>query len=267
MFNEAVGLIETVGMVAAVEAADVACKTADIHLVGYQLSKGGGMVTVKIVGQVSSVTSAVQAAAAAAEKVHGVYTTLVIPRPHDQIEALIRNSSTIGPDQPSEPEPVASQPPAPDPSAPQVAADSSTDKKSTSDKPEQQAPAVPEAADALKGSQTAASLDLDKTPSTETDSANDAAEATPDAKPEAQPESKATKDGDSTARMPRGLSRLQASGAKINGTSSSSESPSVETDSTPAAKAGTPKTTPRAATGTRKTRSSTSKKTRGKDTK
>lgn len=257
MFNEAVGLIETVGMVAAVEAADVACKTADIHLVGYQLSKGGGMVTVKIVGQVSSVTSAVQAAAAAAEKVHGVYTTLVIPRPHDQIEALIRNSSTIGPDQPSEPEPVASQPPA----------DSSTDKKSTSDKPEQQAPAVPEAADALKGSQTAASPDLDKTPSTETDSANDAAEATPDTKPEAQPESKATKDGDSTARMPRGLSRLQASGAKINGTSSSSESPSVETDSTPAAKAGTPKTTPRAATGTRKTRSSTSKKTRGKDTK
>lgn len=96
MLNQALGNIETVGMLAAVEAADVALKTADVQLVGYQLSKGGGMVTVKILGGVSAVQAAIQAAKASAEKVGGVYATSVIPRPHPSLETLVDNKLTVG---------------------------------------------------------------------------------------------------------------------------------------------------------------------------
>ncbi len=93
---EALGTIETVGLAAAFEAADVACKTANVELIGYELAKGGGFVTIKVVGKVAAVNSAIAAAKAAAEKVNRVVATLVIPRPASQIEPLIRNAATRG---------------------------------------------------------------------------------------------------------------------------------------------------------------------------
>lgn len=93
---EALGTIETVGLAAAFEAADVACKTANVELIGYELAKGGGFVTIKVVGKVAAVNSAIAAAKAAAEKVNRVVSTLVIPRPASQIEPLIRNAATRG---------------------------------------------------------------------------------------------------------------------------------------------------------------------------
>ncbi|MCL0138074.1 BMC domain-containing protein, partial [Klebsiella pneumoniae] len=90
---EALGTIETVGLAAAFEAADVACKTANVELIGYELAKGGGFVTIKVVGKVGAVNSAIAAAKAAAEKVNRVVATLVIPRPASQIEPLIRNAA------------------------------------------------------------------------------------------------------------------------------------------------------------------------------
>lgn len=93
---EALGTIETVGLAAAFEAADVACKTANVELIGYELAKGGGFVTIKVVGRVAAVNSAITAAKAAAEKVNRVVSTLVIPRPAGQIEPLIRNAATRG---------------------------------------------------------------------------------------------------------------------------------------------------------------------------
>ena len=92
---EALGTIETVGLAAAFEAADVACKTANVELIGYELAKGGGFVTIKVVGKVGAVNSAIAAAKAAAEKVNRVVATLVIPRPASQIEPLIRNAATL----------------------------------------------------------------------------------------------------------------------------------------------------------------------------
>ena len=65
---EALGTIETVGLAAAFEAADVACKTANVELIGYELAKGGGFVTIKVVGKVAAVNSAIDAAKAAAAK-------------------------------------------------------------------------------------------------------------------------------------------------------------------------------------------------------
>ncbi|MDN5961312.1 MAG: BMC domain-containing protein, partial [Propionibacterium sp.] len=64
--TQALGTIEVLGLPAAITAADVACKAADVRLVGYETTDGMGMVTVKITGQVSAVQSAIAAARAAA---------------------------------------------------------------------------------------------------------------------------------------------------------------------------------------------------------
>ena len=106
---QALGLIEVVGLAAGFEAADVACKSANVDLVGYELAKGGGFVTIKVLGQVGAVTAAIDAAAEAAAKINRVVSKLVIPRPNDQIEPLVGNKLTRGwtaPTPPPEPEPV-----------------------------------------------------------------------------------------------------------------------------------------------------------------
>ncbi|PWC19028.1 BMC domain-containing protein [Brenneria corticis] len=66
MAKQSLGLIETVGLVAAIEAADAAVKSANVNLVGYELAKGGGMVTVKLEGEVGAVNAAISAASHAA---------------------------------------------------------------------------------------------------------------------------------------------------------------------------------------------------------
>ncbi len=93
---QALGTIEVVGLVAAIEAADVACKTANVQLVGYELARGGGYVTVKVLGQVSAVQAAMAAASTAAAKISRVVSTLTIPRPNEQLEPLVTNDSTVG---------------------------------------------------------------------------------------------------------------------------------------------------------------------------
>ena len=86
---EALGLIEVVGLVGAIEAADTASKAADVKVIGYELTKGSGMVLVKIVGGVSAVKSAVDAACVAAERVSQVVSKHVIARPSDELDKII----------------------------------------------------------------------------------------------------------------------------------------------------------------------------------
>lgn len=93
---QALGIVEVVGLVAAIEAADVACKTADVRLVGYERAKGSGYLTIKVEGQVGAVNAAVAAASAAASKITRVVSALVIPRPHDQLDPMVFNSETVG---------------------------------------------------------------------------------------------------------------------------------------------------------------------------
>ena len=93
---EALGMVEVVGLVAGIEAADVACKTANVSLVGYELAKGGGLVTIKVLGQVGAVTAAVDAAAQAAARITRVVSTIVIPRPNGQVEPLVYSAATKG---------------------------------------------------------------------------------------------------------------------------------------------------------------------------
>ena len=93
---QALGMIEVVGLTAGIEAADVACKSADVELVGYELAKGGGLVTIKVLGQVGAVTAAVDAAAQAAARITRVVSTIVIPRPNGQVEPLVYSAATKG---------------------------------------------------------------------------------------------------------------------------------------------------------------------------
>ncbi len=96
MSNQSLGTIEVYGLPAAVEAADVALKTADVKLIGYETTDGMGMVAVKIEGQVSAVQAAVAAACAAASKVSRVFATSVIARPSDQLPQVVLTEGTVG---------------------------------------------------------------------------------------------------------------------------------------------------------------------------
>ncbi|MDR3560360.1 MAG: BMC domain-containing protein [Negativicutes bacterium] len=96
MVQNALGMIETIGLVAAVEAADAAVKAANIKLIGYELTRGGGMVVVKLLGDVGAVKAAVEAGAAAARQVGTVWATHVIPRPHQELAGMVESSQTVG---------------------------------------------------------------------------------------------------------------------------------------------------------------------------
>jgi ethanolamine utilization protein EutM len=86
--SEALGLIETRGFVALVEASDAMVKAANVKLVGYE-KIGGGYVTAIVRGDVAAVKAATDAGAAAANKVGEVVTVHVIPRPHPNVEKIL----------------------------------------------------------------------------------------------------------------------------------------------------------------------------------
>jgi microcompartment protein CcmL/EutN len=89
------GIIETIGLAAAVVAADTCVKSANVNLIGYELSKGGGMAVVKIEGNVGAVNSAIQAVKAILKK-DQIWSTKVIARPSEYIEDMTRNQETVG---------------------------------------------------------------------------------------------------------------------------------------------------------------------------
>lgn len=88
MNGEALGMIETKGLVAAVEAADVALKAADVSLVGTE-KIGSGLVTVMLRGDVAAIKAAVDAGAQAAGRLGELISAHVIPRPHVDVEKLL----------------------------------------------------------------------------------------------------------------------------------------------------------------------------------
>ncbi len=88
MAGEAIGLIETRGLVGAVEAADAMVKAANVNLVG-QERIGGGLVTVIVKGDVGAVKAAVDSGAAAAKRVGELISVHVIPRPHADLDMIL----------------------------------------------------------------------------------------------------------------------------------------------------------------------------------
>ena len=92
MSQEALGLIETHGLTAAVEAADAMVKAANVVLTGYE-KIGSGLVTVMVRGDVGAVKAATDAGAVAAQKVGKVVSIHVIPRPHSDVEKILSTIS------------------------------------------------------------------------------------------------------------------------------------------------------------------------------
>lgn len=88
----ALGLIETKGLIGAIEAADAMVKAANVKLVSKE-NVTGALVTVKVIGETAAVKSAVDAGAAAAQRVGQLISAHVIPRPDDQIDEIIYSSS------------------------------------------------------------------------------------------------------------------------------------------------------------------------------
>jgi ethanolamine utilization protein EutM len=86
--KEALGMIETKGLVGTIEAADAMVKAANVTLVAYE-KIGGGFVTALVRGDVAAVKAAVDAGAAAARKVGELVSVHVIPRPHEQLEDVL----------------------------------------------------------------------------------------------------------------------------------------------------------------------------------
>ncbi len=86
--SEALGMIETKGLVGAIEAADAMVKAANVQLVGYE-KIGSGLVTVMVRGDVGAIKAATDAGAAAAQKVGEVVSIHVIPRPHIDVEKIL----------------------------------------------------------------------------------------------------------------------------------------------------------------------------------
>ena len=86
--NEALGMVETRGRVAAIEAADAMVKAANVQLIGSE-KIGSGLVSVMVRGDVGAVKAAVEAGGAAAARLGEVVATHVIPRPHTDVNKLL----------------------------------------------------------------------------------------------------------------------------------------------------------------------------------
>src|SRR5262245_29418102 len=85
---EALGMIETKGLVALIEASDAMIKAANVQMIGWQ-KIGSGLVTALVVGDVAAVKAAVDAGAAAAGRIGEVVGVQVIPRPHEDISNIL----------------------------------------------------------------------------------------------------------------------------------------------------------------------------------
>ncbi len=88
MSKEALGMVETKGLIGAIEAADAMVKAADVKLIGKQ-QIGSGLVTVMVRGDVGAVKASVDAGAAAAKRVGDLYGVHVIPSPHGDVETIL----------------------------------------------------------------------------------------------------------------------------------------------------------------------------------
>ena len=96
MQQEALGMVETKGLVSAIEAADTMVKSANVTLVGYE-KIGSGLVTVMVRGDVGAVKAATDAGAAAAEKIGELISVHVIPRPHTGVDGILPHGRDAAP--------------------------------------------------------------------------------------------------------------------------------------------------------------------------
>jgi ethanolamine utilization protein EutM len=94
MALDALGMIETKGLIGSIEAADAMVKAAKVELIGKEIV-GGGLVTVMVRGDVGAVKAATDAGAAAAQRVGELVSVHVIPRPHADVELILPQKAKV----------------------------------------------------------------------------------------------------------------------------------------------------------------------------
>ena len=94
MALQAIGMVETRGLVALLEASDAMCKAANVEMIGWNKA-GSGLVTSFVKGEVAACKASVDAGAAAASKLGEVVTVHVIPRPHNDLSDAIPPKSAV----------------------------------------------------------------------------------------------------------------------------------------------------------------------------
>lgn len=95
MKGEAIGLVEVRGFTAATEVADIAAKTANVTILGYEVTKGSGHVVVKIAGEVSAVTVAIETVESQKSQIGMIVASKVIAKPHEELKQLLIDSNTF----------------------------------------------------------------------------------------------------------------------------------------------------------------------------
>lgn len=90
---EALGMIETKGLIALIEATDAMLKAANVQMIGWE-KVGSGLVTAFVVGDVAAVKAAIDAGASAASKIGEVSSVQVIPRPHEELSSVLPKIKT-----------------------------------------------------------------------------------------------------------------------------------------------------------------------------
>jgi len=94
LVDRALGLLETFGLVGAIEAADAMVKASNVRLIGKEITDGA-YVTIKVVGEVGAVQASVSAGEAAARRVGQVVSTHIIPRPDEMTEGIVYEESVL----------------------------------------------------------------------------------------------------------------------------------------------------------------------------
>lgn len=126
--KEALGLVEVRGLASAIHVADVMVKAANVHIIGLEKARGSGWMTVKVSGDVGAVQAAVEAGAAEGLALQALISKLVIPRPADGLDKMLKPEPVITPltKEPVEPEPAkAEEPKAEEPKAEATKAEAS----------------------------------------------------------------------------------------------------------------------------------------------
>lgn len=195
--TKSLGLIETQGLAAGVEAADAAVKSANVELIGYELTKGGGWTTVKIQGDVGAVKAAVDAARMAAAKVNRVVSTRVIPRPAAGLDTLVHNPDTVG-DTPKETD--MPKPPTPPDRPEKVKEDEKlTEAPAESPEPVEMDSKEAPAEDLIAAGQEQTNAPVEESDTSEPESAKTAVNESDTSEPDEKPEPKAESEPDDKA--------------------------------------------------------------------
>lgn len=93
--RQAYGFIETVGLAAAIEASDIALKSADVELIGLELTRGYGYTTVKLEGSVSSINASINSAKGSEKLIGKIVSTDIIPRPSKDLDLIVLSGDNL----------------------------------------------------------------------------------------------------------------------------------------------------------------------------